>query len=431
MEQANKVIFLKELRKFSIKIKKDTPTVHKYRISKFFFITIIPLLILITVFSLTAQDSFGETRQECRSSKGSDPSLTPVERMYALKTCSFSGDTISPFQKIYSEELHNECPRRVPHDTTVNHIARLNDLEKCNRLQKFDSSLESQKITKFSKFIIPYCDEKYEVYQLVGAKNMFNQAGIYAEECLMLYSAPMWNSKADDRYIQLHHFIVDEIKQSLEEGKDIRQKSIEEAIVSRPILTKIKGLFDEQKEKIEYLENQLQEKNVMPNYFQQDFFNKKFEDCLRIIYNETFSLKEKIDALTDCSEIETTKPIAINNKKILQYSKNAVQFCEESHEFFLILGEQDYYNSIKNPLTRKCVLLYKDPIWNYNQHDRTQVLEIFAYYKILKDLNDTAHERKNSVAMANLNAGRLSILADLYQYQEQKIEILENLLKAD
>jgi len=404
----------------------------KYKISKNFFITaFIPSLILITVFSFTIQDSFGETRVECRILKGSDLSLTPVERMYALRTCSSSGDILSPFEKMYSEELHNECPRKVAHDTLSNHIARLADFEKCNKIQKASSLLTSQKITKFSKYIIGFCDEKYEIYRLVGAKNMYNQAGKLTEECLMLYSAPMWNSTADDRDVQLHNFLVDKIKQALEEAKEIRQKSVEAARLSSLVITNFKNLFNEQKEKIAYLENQLQEKNVMPNYFQRDFFNEKLEDCIRIIYDKTILLKEKIDALTECSEIETTKPIAINHKKILQYSKNAVQFCEESYESFLILSKQDYYDSIKNPFTRICIILYNEPIWSYNQHDRTQVLEVFAYYKILKNINETSHERKNSVAMANLDAGRLPILVDLYQYQKQKIELLEDLLKVD
>ena len=404
----------------------------KYKISKKFFITaFIPLLIFITIFSLTIQDSFGETRTECRSSKGSDPSLTPVERMYVLKSCSASGDILSPFEKMYSEELHNECERKGSHDNSRNHIFRLLDLEKCNKIQTTNSLSASEKITKFSKSLIRLCGEKYEIYHLVGAKGMVNQAGIYADECLILYSTPIWNSTALDRDVQLHNFLRDKIKQNLEETKDKRQNDVEDVRLSSPIISDLKDLFNEQKEKIEYLENQLYKKNIMPNYFQQDFFNEKFENCLRIIYDETILLKEKINALAECSEIEPVKPIEINNNEILQYSKNAVQFCEESYEPFLILSKQDYFDSIENPFTRKCVLLYNDPIWSYNQHDRTQVLEVFVYYKVLKEINETSHERKNSVAMANLEAGRLPILYDLYQYQKQKIELLENPLKMD
>ena len=105
--------------------------------------SLIPLLVIITVFSLTIQDSFGETRVECRSLMMNDRSLTPVERVYALKTCEPSKSD-SAFQKYYSEELHNECPRTLKENSHLNHIARLNDLKECNKLQKYDFSSISQ-----------------------------------------------------------------------------------------------------------------------------------------------------------------------------------------------------------------------------------------------------------------------------------------------
>ena len=94
----------------------------------------IPLLVIITVFSLTIQDSFGETRVECRGLMISDKSLTPVERVYALKSCDQSENKISSFQKYYSEELHNECPRILKEKTNLNPVSRLNDLKECNKL---------------------------------------------------------------------------------------------------------------------------------------------------------------------------------------------------------------------------------------------------------------------------------------------------------
>jgi len=276
---------------------------------------IIPLLV-VTVFSLTIQDSFGQTRIECRSLVMNDKSLTPVERVYALKTCEPSEGKISPFQKYYSEELHNECPRIVKENTHLNQMARLNDLKECNKLQKYDSSSVSQKLTKFSRTTIEFCDEKYQIYLLVGAKNMRNQAGGLAEQCVQLYLAPMWNSTASDRNVQLHHFIYDKVKQSVEEGKDLRLKDVEEAQLNDPVFFHLKYLFDEQKEKIEYVENQLQEKNIMPDYSKQDFFNEQYEDCLKIIYDKTLLAGEKIYALSKCSNIDTGRLIIFDYKKI-------------------------------------------------------------------------------------------------------------------
>jgi len=392
--------------------------------------SLISLLVVVTVFSLTIQDSFGETRMECRSKMMNDKSLTPVERVYALETCEPSEGKISSFQKYYSEELHNECPRIVKENTHLNHIARLNDLKECNKLQKYDSSLVSQKLTKFSRTTIEFCDEKYEIYLLVGAKNMRNQAGGLAEQCVQLYLAPMWNSTASDRNVQLHNFIYDQVKQSVEKGKDLRQKGVEEAQLNDPVFFHLKYLFDEQKEKIEYIENKLQEKNIMPNYSKQDFFNEQYEDCLKIIYDKTLLAGEKIYALATCSNINTDRPITFNDEKILEHSKDLVELCDKSYDVFLKLSKEDYYAAMRNLRANECVVLYADPIWEYNQDDRIQVIEKFVYDKTLNDNYDYI-DRKNSVTEATLSTGLVPILSDLYKYQKQKIEMLEDFLKTE
>lgn len=383
---------------------------------------------IITVFSLTIQDSFGESRIECRGLMISDKSLTPVERLYALKTCDQSGNNISQFQKYYTEELHNECPRILKEKTNLNHVSRLNDLKECNRLQMPDSLSKSQKITSFTKKTIDICDEKYGVYLFVGAKNMRNQAGGLAEKCVQLYLASMWNSTADDRKTQLHNFISEKIKQSVQEDEDLRQKGIEEAQLNDPVYLHLKYLFVEQKEKIEYMENQLQEKNIIPYYSKQNFFNEKYEDCINFIYDKTITGREKINALDECPNSEST--LAFDDAEISRHSKHLTQLCDKAYDSFLNLSREDYYATMRNQPASECVLLYKDPIWKYNQDDRMQVIEKFVYDKILSD-NQKYIERKNFVTEAHLNAGVLPILSDLYQYQKQKIELLENFLKAE
>lgn len=244
---------------------------HHFKISTLAFFS---LLFCITVFSIGIQNSFGETRQECRSSVGGVQSLTPVERLLALRTCSLSDSSNPTFAEIYTEELHNECERRATHDTWLNHLLRIKDLQTCNKLQKIDTTLTEKKITKFSKVMIAFCDEKYKVYQLVGAKKMVNQAGINAPICLDLYTSSIWNSTANDRELQLHNYLMEKTQKSLDESKELRKKIIEESRLNRPIITTLKDLFDDQREKIKYLENQLQEKNTVPNYFQENFFLK-------------------------------------------------------------------------------------------------------------------------------------------------------------
>lgn len=389
---------------------------------------LIPLLVIITVFSLTIRDSFGETRIECRGLMISDKSLTPVERIYALKTCDKSENKISSFQKYYTEELHNECPRILKEKTNLNHVSRLNDLKECNKLQIPESLSKSQKLTKFTKKTIDICDEKYGVYLLVGAKNMRNQAGGLAEQCMQLYLAPMWNSTADDRKVQLHNFISEKIKQSVQEDEDIRQKGIEEAQLNDPVFLHLKYLFVEQKEKIGYMENQLQEKNIILDYSKQDFFNEKYEDCINLIYDKTIPGREQINALYECPNSETT--IAFDDAEISRHSKHLAQLCEKSYDSFLNLSREDYYASMRNEPASKCVALYKDPIWKYNQDDEMQVIEKFIYDKTLND-NQKYIERKNFVTEAHLNVGMVPVLSDLYKYQKQKIHMLEDFLKSE
>ncbi|WP_371504844.1 hypothetical protein [Nitrosopumilus adriaticus] len=389
---------------------------------------LIPVLVVITVFSFNFQDSFAETRMECRSMVMNDKSLTPVERHYALKTCD-PQKTESSFQKYYTEELHNECTRTLKEKTHLNPITRLNDLKECSKLQKHDSSSTAQKLTKFSRTTIEFCDEKYEIYLLVGAKKMWNQAGGKTVNCLKLYEAPMWNSTASDRKIQLQSFLLEQEKQSVDEAEDLRQKGIEEAQLRKPVLLHLKPLFEEQKEEIQLMEQQLQEKNMILDYSKQSFFNEKYEDCSRIIYDKTMLTGEKVYALDKCLNAESST-ITFEDEVILEHSKNLVRLCEQSYEIFLNLSIENYYASMNNPLANECVELYKNPIWEYNESNRIQVIEEFVYDKTLKDNYDYL-DRINSVTDANLSSGMLLTLSDLYQYQKQKIEILEDFLMQD
>lgn len=382
----------------------------------------IPLVVLITVFSLTTQDVFAETREECRSLTMNDRSLTPVERIYALKTCD-PGESDSSFQKYYSEELHNECPRQLKVNSHLNHMSRLNDLNECNKLQKIDPSSKSQKLTKFSRTTIEFCDEKYQVYLLVGAKKMYNHAGGKTEQCIQLFSAPMYNSTASDRNIQLQKYILDQVQQSVEENKELRLEGIEEAQLRDPVFSHLKYLFDEQIEKIENIEKQLQEKNIMSDYSKQSFFNEKYEDCIKIIYDETIVDDKKIIALNNCSKDES---ITFDEEEIIEHSKNLIQRCDNAYDEFLYLTLEDYYASINYPQASECVMLYTDPIWRYDGDDRNEVIQKFIIEKTLND-NYEYIDRKKSVEDANLSAGLVPILPDLYKYQKQKIQMLEDL----
>ena len=240
----------------------------------------------------------------------------------------------------------------------------------------------------------------------------------------------MWNSTAGDRNVQLHNFIYDQVKQSVEKGEDLRQKDVEEAQLNDPVFFHLKYLFDEQKEKIEHIENKLQEKNIMPNYSKQDFFNEQYEDCLKIIYDKTLLAGEKIYALATCSNINTDRLITFNDEKILEHSKDLVELCDKSYDVFLKLSKEDYYAAMKNLRANECVVLYTNPIWEYNQDDRIQVIEKFVYDKTLNDNYDYI-DRKNSVTEATLSTGLVPILSDLYKYQKQKIEMLEDFLKTE
>ena len=136
---------------------------------------------------------------------------------------------------------------------------------------------------------------------------------------------------------------------------------------------------------------------------------------------------EKINALDECLATETA---AFDDEEISRHSKHLVQLCEKSYDSFLNLTKEYHYASMINKPASECVLLYEDPVWKYNEDDRVQVIEKFVYDKTLSD-NQKYVERKNFVTEAHLNAGLVPVLSDLYQYQKQKIELLENFLKSE
>ena len=389
----------------------------------------IPLLAAVTIFSLMIPDSFGESRIECRSQVMGDKSLTPVERHYALKTCSPSQSAISSFEQYYSEELHNECPRIAKEYSKINHIARLNDLKECDRLQEYDSSLKSEKLTKFSRTTIEYCDEKYEIYLLVGTKGIYNQAKKLADNCLNLYDAPMWNSTADDRNTQLHFYINNKINQSIKDNQDIIQKNIEKAQLANHAFFLLKSMFDEQKEKIEYLENKLQEISTVPDYSKQEFFDQNYEKCLNILYDDTVLGMEKIHALDECSKNESNI-FVYDAEKTSDYSKRLVQLCENYYGVYVGYGIETYYEVMKRLPASECITMYKNPIWGYDKEDRYEVIKKFAYDRVF-EYDQKYIERKDTVRDANTSATVLPALSDWYKYQKQKIEMLEDTLKSE
>jgi len=113
----------------------------------------------------------------------------------------------------------------------------------------------------------------------------------------------------------------------------------------------------------------------------------------------------------------------------MEYSKDLVQFCDRSYDDFLNLSLTDFYKYKRNFEAQKCVSLYGESIWESRNHD-IQLIEKFVYDETMES-NQKYLERKISALKANLSAGLLPVLSDLYEYQKQKIEFIEDYLEKE
>jgi len=129
--------------------------------------------------------------------------------------------------------------------------------------------------------------------------------------------------------------------------------------------------------------------------------------------------------IQECTQFNRHKQIVIDEQMITQYSKKILDFCTENHDIFSSTSIYDFYDILKHPFTRACPHLYNDPIWEYDELDRRQVLLDFIKTKLKELIEEKGGERLKSVYDAHIRQGYLQVLPDVYNHVKRKITSLE------
>jgi len=243
----------------------------------------------------------------------------------------------------------------------------------------------------------------------------------------------------------------DKTLEHLEKTKEERMQSTEDARISQSRIMHIEDLFKEQKKKIEFLENQLIEKdeliakndvviqeqlNVIEGLKKKNIVftstevleaeNKaKLQKCLENETLETLTFIEKYKTIQECTKTFNHIPVVIDNSTITTISKKIIEGCTNAYPVFLILSERDFVNAIQHPGVVVCPLLYNAPVWSYEGADRTQVMLEVVESSVQKYLNEHKDFRENSVYNAFIDTGRYQIVPQIFDIGEEKIEVIE------
>jgi len=408
-------------------------------VSSFIIFVLIPLVLsigLIPTLSFAEQDHL-----KCRIQVSSDQSLDPIEKYSALKKC-YGID----------EENHVACMRNVPQDTSLSFAQQKLALQECANKKPKPYIYEKDQYFHVAEQIIDFCDYFYPTHLITEEIEFFTVVKHpYARPCLLLYADPIWNYTGTDRATALVNHLHDKTLEHLEKTKEERMQNVEDSRISQSRIMFIEDIFKDQKKKIEFLENQLVEKdeliakndvviqeqlNVIEKFKKKnivltsteviDAENKmKLQECLENEILETLTFIEKYKTIQECTKTFYHIPVVIDNSTITTISKKIIEGCTNAYPVFLILSERDFVNAIQHPGVRVCPLLYKAPVWSYEGADRSQVMLDVVESKVQEYLNEHKDFRETSVYNAFIGTGRYMIVPQIFEIGEEKIEVLE------
>jgi len=402
-------------------------------------------VIILAVFATTFQPSFSEeNRNECRIRVSSDQSLDKIEKFIALDNC-FGGE----------KENHLDCMRNIPQDTSLTFVEKKIARQECASKRQ-SVTVNTDEISKMSKMIIKFCEERLPIYKIVSEMQFYAVAQHpFSRPCVLLYSEPIWNYTGADRPKVLLDFVHEQIHQHLEDTEDERQNSVRDARIKQSRVMMLEDLFIQVIERISYLEKQVLENNEQitsnESIIQEqqkviDELDKKIKnivltsshseikdstieeitECIRIAQSKPLSLVDKIKDVQQCAKIDRRDPIEISDQIISRISQKAIKFCNDGYPFFLELSYQDYLDTIKHPVTRECAVLYQHPIWTYEGADREEKIFEIVKEHVKQELEESSDVRKKSVIDALIGNGRIPALVDFFNFFDQRIESLEN-----
>lgn len=377
-------------------------------------------VIILAVFAVTFQSSFAEENtQECRIRVSTDPSLSPIKRFSAMKQCYIFGKSDTSMKKLNLDQYGGKLKSAY---------------EKANK-------------------ILTFCDQKYPIY--LRTTEMQFHAILkfpFSAVCVKGYNSPYWNYTGPDRLVKIVNYVRNQTLQSLEETKEQRLLSVEEARIRQGQVMFLEDLFIKIENKIKNLEQQIEEKydqisknesviaeqqktidelskkiknTVLISTELEDIAKKTLDECLEIVKDKPLTFMEKYLELQECTRVDHHNQIVIDDETLTQISKKGLAFCTQKYPLFLQLSIQDFYDTGTSAIIRACPLLYNDPIWEYEGSDREQVLLDFIKIKIKEFVEEKGGERLKSVYDAHIRKGFFQVLPDIYNKVKQKITSLE------
>ncbi len=385
-------------------------------------------VISLAVFAVTFQSSFAllpanfqtsltdETTKECRIRVSTDQSLSPIKRYSAMKQCDLFGD--------------NDTPKKI-------------------NLEKYGPKLK--KAYEKAHDILAYCDQNYPIFLRTDEIQFYTLVKLPLI-CIKAYNSPYWNLTGIDRTVKIADYVRNQTLQELENTKDQRLLSVEEARIRQGQIMFLEDVFIQIENKIKNLILQIEEKNeqitknesiiqeqqktiddlskkikttILTSTEIEKLAKKTLEECLEIVATKPLTFMEKYFELQECTSVNRHKQIVIDDEIITKYSEKILDFCVENYDVFSSLSIYDYHDAIKHPFTRACPYLYENPIWEVEGVDRRQVLLDFIFTKLKELIEEKGGERLKSVYEAHIRQGFLQVLPDVYNNVKRKITSLE------
>ena len=329
----------------------------------------------------------------------------------------------------------------------------------CLDLIDEDTIIFPKKVSKLYKVVkdyLEYCDDVYPIFLQVHLTEFHALVKRGATGCAKLYETPSYYETGPDRVAKIYFDLQSILKKHLEETKEQRAKALRDARIDQGQIMYVKDVFEEQEDKVDFLEKQIVEKNkkisendiiikdqlnvinslngkIKNTALTLDDYTSNIpasvlEECFREIDAKDISIIDKINELQQCSLVDYHIPITVSFETINAISNRAVEFCIDNYDLYLAVGNREFSNAAAFPLATRCLLLYEDPIWNYEGPDRFQVLVDFAKPKVAKLLHDTITSRQQSVYEANIKKGHVNAMVYVFILQEEKITLLEKQL---
>ncbi len=161
------------------------------------------------------------------------------------------------------EEI-TECIK-IANSKPLSFVDKIKDVQQCAPINRIiPIEINDQKITKISQKAIEFCNDSYPLFLELSYSDYLNTVKHpLTRECAWLYQQPIWTYEGPDRAEKMFDFVKEHVKLKLEESSDERIKSVADAHIRQGRLPALVDFFNFHDQRIESLENQLDEQEEL------------------------------------------------------------------------------------------------------------------------------------------------------------------------